>query len=281
MSWTLILFLNVIAISGSTLFQRLAMKREESNPILSSIIFQLTLGIIVLFFAITQGFIWPPMAQSWPLFLLSTILYACGSVLSFKALKLIEASEATILAGFSTVVTMMGAYVFLGERLIISQYLGALLVLLSIVIVQYRQQRIVFSQGTWFALAANSLFALAMVSDTFVVRSYDALSFAAVMSVLPGFLLCLFYFKQLPALVQTVKKIDKNLLLYTLLYSVAVVTFYAALGQRVLLSQVTVITKSNIILTVLLAAVFIKEKDNLWRKILAAVICMIGVVLVV
>jgi uncharacterized membrane protein len=57
------------------------------------------------------------------------------------------------------------------------------------------------------------------------------------------------------------------------------VTFYTALGKGAMLSQVSIIGKTNIILTVVLAAVFIKERDSLWRKILAALICMVGVIL--
>ena len=280
MSWLFILLINVIAISVATLFQRLAMKKEESDPVLSSIVFQLLLGFIIIPFAIIQGFSWPNLAELWPYFLFSTILYAFGSIMFFKSIKLIEASEMIILSGAGAIVTMICAYIFLRERLVMPQYFGAVLVMASIFLVQYKKQKFVFGKGALLALVATSLFAFANVSDMMIIRTYDAISYAGLMSLLPGLMLCLIYFKKMPALIKSTKNTDKNLLAYTAIYSIGVITFYMALAKGAMLSQVSVICKTNIILTVIFAAIFIKERDNLWRKILAAIICMVGVILV-
>lgn len=280
MSWMFILFINVVAISISTLFQRLAMKEEDSNPVLSTIIFQFLLGCLIIPFAISQGFFWPSFSKLWPYFLFSTTLYALGSIMFFKSIKLIEASEMIILSGMGTIVTMLCAYVFLQERLVVQQYLGALLVIFSILLVQYKKQKFIFGKGALFALAATSLFAFATISDVLIIRTYNAISYAGLMSFFPGLMLCLMYFKKLRELPKAIKTINKNLVLYALMYSVGVITFYSALAKGALLSQVGVIGRSNIILTVILAAIFIKERDSLWRKVLAAVICMVGVILV-
>lgn len=280
MSWLFILFINIVAISVAYLFQRLAMKKEESDPILSTIIFQFLLGCVTIPFAITQGFSWPNWAELWPYFLFSTTLYALGSIMFFKSIKLIEASEMTILGGLGAIVSVLCAYIFLQERLVSQQYFGALLVILSILLVQYRKQRFVFSKGAIFALIATSLFAFGTISDMLIIKTYDAISYAGLMSLFPGLMLCLMYPKKVKELPKAVKTINKNLVAYGIIYSVGVITFYMALAKGAMLSQVSVISKTNIVLTVILAAIFIKERDNLWRKILAAIICMVGVILV-
>ncbi len=280
MSWLLLLSINVVAISVASLFQRLAMKEEESDPVLSTIIFQFLLGLIVLPFAISQGFSFPPLATMWPLFLLSTVLYALGSVMFFKSIKLIEASEMTVLAGAGAIVTMICAYIFLGERLVPQQYLGAAFVLAAILIIAHRGKKFVFNKGALLALLATSFFSFAVVSDTLIIRSYDAISFAAMMSLFPGVMLLFLYPKKILQLPKAIKTINKNLIIYTMFYSVGVITFYGALGKGAMLSQVGVVVKTNIILTVILAAIFIKENDHLWRKVIAALICMVGVMLV-
>lgn len=280
MPWFLILLINVLVISIATLFQRLAMKKEESDSLLSTIIFQFLLGFLIIPFAITQGFSWPNFAELWPYFLLSTIFYALGSIMFFKSIKLIEASEMTILSGMGAIVSMLGAYIFLQERLVLSQYLGAILVMISIFLVQYKKQKLVFGKGAIFALAATSIFAFANISDMLIIKTYDAISYAGLMSIFPALMLCLMYSKKIGELPKAIKNVDKNLIIYGLLYSMGVITFYVALAKGALLSQVSVICKTNIILTVILAAIFIKERDNLWRKILAAIVCMVGVILV-
>lgn len=280
MSWLLAILINVVAISVAYLFQRLAMKKEDSDPILSTIIFQFLLGFVTIPFAIAQGFSWPNWAELWPYFLFSTTMYALGSVMFFKSIKLIEASEMTILAGAGAIVTMFCAYIFLSERLVMSQYFGASLVVLSILLVQYRKQKFVFSKGAILALVATSLFAFGTISDMLIIKTHDAISYAGLMSLFPGLMLCLMYPKKVKELPKAIKTINKNLIAYALIYSIGVITFYAALAKGAMLSQVSVISKTNIVLTVILAAIFIKERDHLWRKVIAAVICMVGVILV-
>lgn len=280
MSWMLLLLINVVAISVAYLFQRLAMKKEDSDPVLSTIIFQFLLGFLTIPFAVVQGFSWPNWAELWPYFLFSTTLYALGSIMFFKSIKLIEASEMTILGGVGAIVAVLCAYIFLQERLVPQQYFGALLVILSILLVQYRKQKFVFSKGAIFALVATSLFAFATISDVLIIKTYDAISYAGLMSLFPGLMLCLMYPKKVKELPKAIKTINKNLVAYGIIYSVGVITFYMALAKGAMLSQVSVISKTNIVLTVILAAIFIKERDNLWRKILAAIICMVGVILV-
>lgn len=280
MSWLLLLIINVFFISVASLFQRLAMKEEASDPVLSTVIFQFLLAAIVLPYALSQGFVMPPLAELWPYFLLSSVLYALGSMMFFKAIKLIEASEMIVLAGAGAIVTMICAYIFLGERLVAQQYLGATLVLAAILLIAARGKKFQFSKGALLALLATSFFSFAVISDAIIIRTYDAISFAAMMSFLPGVILLILYPLKMRALPKAIKNINKNLLIYALLYSVGVITFYAALGMGAMLSQVGVIVKTNIILTVILAAIFIKENDHLWQKLLAAAICMVGIVLV-
>ncbi len=280
MSWLIIILINVLAISSASLFQRLAMKEEASEPVTATIIFQFILGALVIPFAISQGFTWPNWAQLWPYFLFSTVLYALGSVLFFRSIKLIEASEMTVFAGAGAIVTMLCAYIFLGERLGLWQYLGAGLILAAILVIAHQGKKISFSQGALYALVATSFFSIAVVSDMIIIRAYDAISFAGLMSILPGFALLVLYFRKIKLLPQAIKKLDKNLLFYSLLYSIGVVSFYGALGTGALLSQVSVVARTNIILTVLMAAVLLGERSHLWYKLLAGLLCTVGVILV-
>lgn len=280
MSWLAITLINVIAISAASLFQRLAMKDKDSDPVTSTIIFQFILGLIVFPFALSQGFSWPPLMQLWPWFLLSTLLYALGSVLFFRSIKLIEASEMIVLGGAGALVTVICAYLFLGERLGMWQYGGAALILSAILVIASQGKKLRFSRGAWYALVATSLFSFAVVSDMKIIYHYDAISFAAMMSILPGIALLFLFPRSTVMLPQAIKGINKNLLLYAVLYSIGVVSFYGALGTGALLSQVSVVARTNIILTVLLAAVFLQERNHLWHKLIAALLCTVGVMLV-
>lgn len=70
------------------------------------------------------------------------------------------------------------------------------------------------------------------------------------------------------------------MLFLTIFYSAQAVAYYLALQVGANASQLAPIYKSNIILTVLLAVIFLKEKENLTRKLSSAALVTIGVLMI-
>ena len=64
-----------------------------------------------------------------------------------------------------------------------------------------------------------------------------------------------------------------------IIYAVQAITYYEAIGHGANASQVAPIIKSEIVLTVFLATIILKETDNLSRKIVSAILVTIGVFL--
>ena len=62
-------------------------------------------------------------------------------------------------------------------------------------------------------------------------------------------------------------------------YSIATLADYYALSSGGNASQVSPTLQTSIILTVILAAIFLGEKNDLAKKLLAAMIAMIGIIL--
>jgi len=75
-------------------------------------------------------------------------------------------------------------------------------------------------------------------------------------------------------------KLLKNTLLLAFIWSVSAIAFYLAIEKGALASQISPISQSKIILTVLLAAILLKERENLLIKVVAAFLTMAGVLLI-
>jgi uncharacterized membrane protein len=75
-------------------------------------------------------------------------------------------------------------------------------------------------------------------------------------------------------------KYIKNMSLYSGFYGIQAITYYMAIGSGANVSQMSPITRSQVILTVLLAAVFIKERERLPIKIFSAMLVMVGALLI-
>lgn len=279
MSWYFLAAINVIAISVGSLFQKLSMKDDASDPIASSIVFQFLLGAITLVYALIHGLRFPT-ATLLPFFLISGILYAVGTVSFFYAYKSIGASEATILGGAGVIFTIVASFVFLKDTLSPVQFFGVVLILSAVVIINMTKEKFKLNKGAWLAILGTGAYGLAVVCDSFIVKHYDAVSYLSLICFLPGTIIYLMYAKRTPAIIRAIRHIDKNLIIFTFLYSIQAITFYVALSVGALVSEISSISRAAIILTVILATIFLKETKHIPRKILAAVLTTIGVLLV-
>jgi transporter family protein len=280
MTWLIYTVISVVAASFINLLQKLSMKDENSDPLPYAIALQFSAALICLAFAFAKGFEMPPIKE-YPLnFFLEAILYAFGSLFSFKALKLIEASEGTVILSFCSVVTITASAVFLKESLTPQGLLGAALIIISIILVSKLKDFSV-NKGVFYALIAAMFYGLAVVNDAYLLKFSDPTSYTSIAFLLPGVLLSLLYLNSLKKLKGFLRpKSAKIMFLLAFVWSVSAIAFYIAIEKGALASQISPISQSKVILTVLLAAIFLKERDNLPAKIAAALMTIMGVMMI-
>ncbi len=281
MTWQVLAILSTITVSIAYLLQRVLLKDEDSDPIGYAIVFQFVLGFISLLFALSFGkFIFPSSPDQLPRFILSAILWAGSTVFVFKALKILNAGETTVLTSSSAVVTIALGTTLLGEHLRITTLIGSVFILASIWIINTEKLSFSSKKGVLFALISALCTGLASVNDAFIMRSYEAFSYTTIMSFLPGFVLLIVF----PKRIKTIKKLctSRFMLLMSILcifFSLQAITYYLAFQNGAPVTTLTPLTKASIVLTVILAAVFLGERSNLLKKFLAAVIVIIGAIL--
>lgn len=279
MNWIGFALISVFTYSVSTLLQRIVMKKEGSDAITSSIVFQLIMAVLSGLFTIVTGFHLPAFSLL-PYFAISALLYAFGTLFFFRAAKDMEASELSILSGSSALITIIASYVFLGEHFTGAQLFGVLLILLAVITVNYRKEKIVLTKGAWFAIFGNACYALAVVSDGLILRHYDTFSFLPLMNILPASVLIAAFPKKIPKLVEDIRHVNVNLLAYSFVYVIAAETFYYPLKLGALVSQMSTIMKATTITTVILAMLFLKEKSHPWKKFIGAILTTAGILLI-
>lgn len=279
MHWLWFALVSVTAFSISTLLQRVVMREESSDPITSSVLFQLLMTVLSIPVALYFGF-HIPAVNLWPFFIISAVLYAFGTLSFFRASQELEASESSILAGVGALVTIIASYVFLAERFTALQLGGVALILSAVVLVNYQRRGIVFKRGTWYALLGATCYGLAVVSDGYILRTFDTFSFLPIMNILPATVLLIAYPKKLPKLIRDMRHINRNLIMYSAVYVVAAETFYYPLKNGALVSQMSTIMRASIILTVVLGMILLRERTNVLKKFAGAILTTIGILLI-
>ena len=280
MNWLLFTLLSVLFVSIAGILQKALMKDDKSNPYAYAVVFQFLVAILNLPIAIVHGFHPPILSDNLAFFIIAAALWGGGSVFFFKALKLIEASEVTIMSSLRVVITIAASLIFLQEAFNSLKVLGAVAILVSIFLVSNLKKGIRFNKGVTYSVILAVFSGFAIVADGFNVKNYDVISYSAIVNFLIFFILLLCnpkVLKQWRDFVQP--NFLKKMLPIGVFATVQGVAFLFALASGGNVSQVGTIRQASVILTVVLAAIFLNEKDNLIRKIIAAILVTFGVIL--
>jgi len=281
MSWLVLALISIITLSVASILARVLLKKEGSNPTGYAIIFQFILGIISLLIAFAlKKFVLPPFESSIPRFTLSSLLWAGSTAFGFQTLKRLNAGESTILGSSGTFITIGLGIIFLGEVFKVTTLVGTVLILLSVWVITTEKLSFKSREGIIFGLLSSAFAAVAVVNDAVILKTYEAFSYTAIMSFLPGFVLLVVFPQQI---IKIPKMFDKKtfplISILCVFYSVQAITYYLALQNGAPISQLSPMIKSSIVLTVILAAVFLKERSNLNKKLIAAIMVTIGAII--
>jgi len=281
MNWQILLAISIFATVGAILLQRILLKDNKSNPILYSIVFQLLAGFFIGIFAILNGFKTPNFQGVLPNFILMPVLWAFSNIFIFKSLKIIEASEFTIFYSSRAFWTILASVLFLQESFSLKQVLGALLIVASIILVSWKFKHLAIGKGQIYALIGAMMFGLGLANDSFIVANNDVPSYFSFAFILPAIAILMIY----PTSVKNINfflniNIILKVSLFSLFAAISAITYFLAyqLGHNA--AQLASINQISTILTVILAMFILKERSDFLRKIFAASISVLGVILV-
>ena len=282
MSWQLFISVSVVLYSISILIQRLVLKEDQSNPVSFSIFFQFLTGVVIGI----AGFIFSDMSlpnNLSPLLLnmaLMIVLYGFSNIFIFKSLKVTEASVFTILFATRAFFTVVASSLLLKEFLTSPQLFGVLLIFISVILVNVKSKRFSFGKGELFALLGAVAFGIANTNDRYLLNHFNVYPYVSIGFIAPSLLIAMIYPKELKGIKELIKKgtLGKMFLLSTL-YAASAVTFYFALQMGPSSSQIASVNLTNVILTVLLSIIFLKERSNIPKKAVGAILTFIGLLL--
>lgn len=257
------------------------MKEEDSDPYAQTIAFYGMVGLFALIISVFRGgFQYHISSDLIPYFILITIFAALTSVLGFRAIQLIEASENSILISSSRLWVLFGAFIFLREEFSIQKLIGTVVILISIVIAQWRNKKFVVNEGVLFALLAAFSFAITETISYYILRKFDAPSFAVYTNWLPVIMLLLIHpksFSKLSFYLKRKNAINISLVSISDVFASLFLFFAYQVGRNA--SQIAPLMATPTILTVLLSIIILKEKSFMSQKIFGGIFAVVGTIL--
>lgn len=265
MSWIFFASINVVMSSVASLYQKIAMREEKTDAVVSAITFMIVSGLCYFIYALIQGFHLPPITLV-PYFLYTASLYAAGTILFFHAIKKIEASEMSIIGGVGPIVTIIASMIFLKDILTVTQLSGVVCILAAVFLINYKKNGLVINQGTWLALFGTACYGLAVISDTIIIHGFEVASFIPIGAAGTALIMMLAYPKKITLVFRSLAHINKDLLVFSILYAMQGIAFYLAIGTGALVGQVSTI--------------FLGECTYMIKKLFGAILTTVGVILV-
>lgn len=278
MSWQILIGISVILGSLNSLLHRGLLKNDNSDAYAQSVVFTLLEGFFSLI--IIKAFGRHLSVLSWeqlPLFITIALVSPLVFIFMFKGFKLIGASEHSILLTTSRVWAILGAIFFLQETPTITKLLGVSLIIFGVILMQWQKGRLKLNGGAIYVLLAAFFIAVAQTLAYFLLRNFDVLSFM----VYNSFAVSIILFILKPTIVKKFNFYFKlnhlvNILLSSFNDGLAnILTFLAyQIGRNAL--QIGPLSATQIPLTVILAIVFLGERERLGPKVIGSLAALVG-----
>lgn len=281
MPWQLLTAISVTTLSISVLLQRLLLHKDKSDPFAYVVVFQGLVAFIVAIYAIFNGFVWPDFGKYWFAILATILLYGAGHIAYAKTLQIVEASIFSILFATNAIWTMLMGLILLNEHLNSSQVLGVVMIFASVFMLAERRGKLKLDRGILLGLLTGLLFGFATAAWAWVGRRADAASWTAISFLGPSLVVLATHpkaTKEIKSFLSGAKLI--KVLFLGFFFSISAVTLLLAF-QRGNVSLVAPLQQTTIIITTVLAVIFLHERNRLWLKFTAAIICFLGISLIV
>jgi drug/metabolite transporter (DMT)-like permease len=281
MTWQLLVTISIISNAISAILLRVLLKKENSHAIAFSIMYQLITGSLIFLYALYGGFRLPNLYPFLPLIFLIYIGYIIGNICAFNALKIIGISEYKIIYSIRPVVTVLASILFLGEIINFRQIIGAILILIGVIVVSWQSKKLkILNQGAIYTLIAATAYGLAFTGDTFVVRNLDVASYQTFAFIIPATIMLTIF----PSAKPHIKKMFNFSILpklFILCVFQAIATITVFLGYKIGRNNVQIapLGQLSTIVIVLAGIIILKERKNLFQRILGTILSFSGAIM--
>lgn len=258
---------------------KIATKNSKNDGALT-VLLQFLGGVIVLLFVPLFKFHFPSNYMTWVFLGIACVFYAITDRVNTTARRGLDVSTYSILGQLSTVFLIIWGIVFFKEEIIIKKIIGALLILIGNIIVLYKKGKFEFNKYIVYSLIGNLAMSIAVSVDVGISDEFNMPIYVALTLIVPSLIIFLADKVKFNDVTKEFKEGNKKaILLVGGSWGIMIVTMLRAyqFGSVTTIAPIASITT---ILNVFVAYFLLKEKDSLIKKVLAALIVILGIVLI-
>ncbi|MBI5126866.1 DMT family transporter [Candidatus Roizmanbacteria bacterium] len=282
MTWFYFSIGTALSFTALYLFSRTASVKSK-NPRAMSLVFNFIGALMAIALFLLTGayknFSLPKGNEPYIFLLIAVLFFGLFERVRFYAAAALEASLLGIVNNFSLVVAVVIAFFLYREPFTTNKTFGFLLILVSLILVSLDRVKKINWRGIYLGLLANFLLGVAWALDKKGALFFKPEIYNVFVWTLPMVILYFPYIK--------FNDIKREIKISS--WKIVLLSFFNVLGYYLQLkafsfgeaTRVIPVIQTSTLFTVLLGGFFMNERENLLRKILAAVIAVVGVYLLV
>ena len=211
---------------------------------------------------------------------ISIIFYALHDRLATTIRKGLEASTYSIINQLSNVFMIIAGVLLFKETVVWHRMIGAALILFSNVMIFFEKGKFRFNKYVILAVIANLLYTCSVLIDVNLSEQFNLPFYIILTLFIPAILITIFERIKIKDIVGEFKTGNtKSIIITSIAWSIAILAHLRSLQ----LGKVTIVaplSSLGVILNVIVSFLFLKEKDNLLKKIIASLLIMLGIFLI-
>lgn len=279
MNWFILTLVYVFFLTTASVINKKSLNAEKIDEIVFGASVQVATSVVSLLLTLATGWSFTFNSASIPLFIGMGVVYFFAVSMYFTGLSKIELSTVTILEATGAIYSLLLGVFLLGESFTATKLLGIALIISAVLIVSLNKEKRSFSKYSLIILAAIFFYALGAVLDKQLNAFGNPLSYLTLSFATAGVSMLLIYSKRTKAAFNgtfKLKEFWQGIITNGLLYSIGFWALFEAYNRGGEVSRMFPITLSLSVLIPVLGIVFLKERDNLMRKILAILVMVVG-----
>jgi drug/metabolite transporter (DMT)-like permease len=279
MSWVIFLILYLISCVVFNQFYKISTKSLTKAGALTILLELIATAVALLFIPFFE-IKFPTDIKVYIFLGLSIIFYTINDRLNTTVRSGIEASTFSIINQLSTVFMIFAGLLFFKDPFVINKFIGAILIIFSNILIFYKKGEGKPNKYVFLGIIANICYTIALFLDVNNSDNFNLPLYVASTLGIPSILIFIFERIKISDLKNEFKNGNKKAMIITSIsWAVSIITQLRAyqLGNVSIVAPLCALT---VILNVIMGYFLLNEKENLPKKIFAATIIVLGIILI-
>lgn len=211
---------------------------------------------------------------------MAIVFYAIADRLNTTVRSGVEASTFSIILQLSTCFMTIAGFIFFKDPFVINKFIGALLIILSNVLIFYKRGEGKINKYVGLGIIANLFFTLALFFDVNISDNFNLGFYVTCTLGIPAILIMIFERIKLSDIKTEFQNGNKKFIFLTSLTWATSIICQLTAYQLGVVSVVAPLCALSVILNVIVGYIFLKERDNLLKKVISALLIVLGIILI-